>query len=823
MTLSKLDLASGLVKDDTPLAAEGTWIDAQNVRFRQGKPELHGGHELLSTSNFGGIARGSIAWTDLAGNPQLAYGTANKLFAYSGGADLDITPNHTEEALADLAPYSAEKTANYTIVAADKNKILLVPHTSAGGFTFSLSAHGTIGATADTPIFIRNYGTGSVTVAPNGADTINGVNASITIAANTAIAIACDGTAFTTFDVAKEGPFSTVDTTATVTVYKVEHGLSVGQSITFTNAPTVGGVTINGTYTVASIVNRNHFTFTASGNATSTTTGGFADMVAAFTSGLVDGTGGAGFGTGTFGTGAWGVPSTSDFLPSCWSLSNFGENLLAVRRGGGLYCWQPQTAYTDIILAGDMSDATKWAAGTNWAVSAGVATKTVTTASDLSQNIQNAAIDGYVYRVNFTVVVTTGAVKLQINAGIDPAPIDVGAASAWITQSGTYSRLVLLPSNTVDLVFAADAAFAGTIDNVSMKVENIAFRVVEAPVRIESMFVDPNRFVVLLGTMDANGTFNPLLARWSDQENFRSYVPSAENLAGEYPLSNGGRLVGGLPSRQQNLIWSNAGMYVMQFTGDSTSVFSFNLIGTGCGLIGQNAAAEHNGIAFWLSNNGNFYIFQGSVPQIIDCRLRKDVFDHIAAGQGEKIFCGINAQFSEVRWFTPDTRDGPNGDDGIECSRYADFNWIENHWSAGKSSITSWAPAGIFTYPIGFWSTGNIYYHERGNTANGAALTAFLESAYFDIEDGAKFVAVMRIVAEFAAQQGNVGVTLYFKNFPRDTERSFGPKVFTPTTSSKGVRRTGRQMKIRFDSSDAPSFWRLGLLRLDVEKTDMSR
>lgn len=806
--LSKVEFAAGLVKDDTPLAAEGGWVDANWVRFRQGKPEMVGGYELVSTSTFSGMARGVKAWAALDGSPQLAFGTANHLYAYSGGSLLDVTPTYAAEGtLSDLAVTLASKSSAYTILAADSGSLLYVPATSSGGFALTLTAATTLGATFSC--YIRNFGSGSITLAPTTTDKINGVNLAVTIPAGTALSVACDGTGFTTTAQASKAPVTTLNASTTVTLTHAEHGLKAGDTIRFANATAVGGVTLAGAYAIVAVLTRNSYTITAASAATSTATGGFVDYTVAWASnGLTDGTGGTGYGTGTFGTGVYGLPSVSDYLPTVWSLDNFGETLLANRRGGGLYVWQPATQYAEL-------NDNDWAKGSGWS-GATTLTKTAGSAANVAQNVQGALKAGYTYRVSFTATVTAGSVKLRMNAGTTPAILDVGAASAPITVSGNYSRLVVAPASPSDLLFAADATFAGSISNISIKLESKAFHIPEAPERIDSFFIDPNRIVVLLGTYEADGDYNPMLVRWSDQENFRAWTPTDINISGELPLAKGGRLIGGLASRQQNLLWSDDALYSMQFTGDATA-FSIRMMGTGCGLIGRHAATEHNGIAFWLSGNGNFYIFQGAVPQVVDCRLRRDVVDHLAASQGEKVFAGVNAEFSEVWFLCPDSRDGN------ECSRYAAFNWIENHWTAGALARTSWVPAGIFPSPVAFGTDGFLYYHERGKTANGGTLAAFLETAYFDVADGGNLMVIKRLVPDFEDQTGDVAFTLTSKPFPNGSTVTTGPFTATATTQMLNLRCMGRQIKIRMDSAANPSFWRMGLLRLDADKSGALR
>lgn len=706
MPLTKIEFAPGLVKDETALSAEGGYIDAEGVRFRQGKPETRGGWEMVSTQPFQGIARGMHAWSDLRGQPQLAWGTANKAYVLTGGSVQDITPA---------------------------------------------------------------YGEGTIL-----------------------------------------NPFTTVSGSPAVSVKIVEHGLKAGQSITFANAAPVGGLTLNGTYTVTSVETRDTFTITAGSNATSAATGGGGvDWTAAFPTGLQDGTGGIGYGTGTYGTGVYGLPNVTDFLPAVWSIDNFGETLLLNRRGGPLYAWQPATQYPEIMRP------SQYAGGTGWTTTATGGSKTAGTASNLSQNIKNAAQGGYTYRVTFTATVLAGSVKIQVNAGTPtPALIDVGAASTTITQSGTYSRLIVMPANPSDLVFAADGSFAGSISNVSLKLESKAFQIPEAPRRIDGMFVDPHRTVVLFATYEADGDYNPLLLRNSALENFRIWIPDNNNFAGEIAVASGGRIVGALASRNVNLVFTDAGLHAMAFSADG---FSVGFIAAGCGLMGRHAAVEHNGIAYWLANDGTPYRtqfdFQGAIPQRIDCRIKSDI-DHIAPSQAEKVFASVNTEFAEVQWFVPDDRIG------TECNRALVYQIAENHWTSWTEARSSWVPSGVFVSPIACGTDGYLYYHERGITANGNPLPNFLEAAYFDVEDGGNLMRVNRFVCDFQRQTGEITLTIFGKLWPNAVEIMQRVRSMMPGTRKVDFRLKARQIKFRLSASTP---WRGGLWRIEADKDGARR
>jgi hypothetical protein len=614
-------------------------------------------------------------------------------------------------------------------------------------------------------------------------------------------------------------PFTTVNASPTVTVVHAQHGLKTGDTITFSPSDAVGGLTISGTYSVT-VVSVNSYTITHGSSATSTVSvaaGGTVDFYAPLGAGNVDGTA-TGYGTSTYGSDVYGASTVADTEPRIWAMDNWGERLLASPRGGALYEYAPANSYPELVANGTFASTASWATGTNWSIASGVATKTAGSATNLSQSVSGLVLSGYVYEVTFTVVRTAGTVKFQVNAG---SVLDVGgfpattSASTAISKSGTYTRQFYAPSSVTDIVFAADAAFAGTIDNVSLKLYSRAYRITTAPTNIDYFFVDPNRIVVALATQEADGDFNPLLVRWSDQDNNRQWVPAADNLAGEFTLASGGRALTGIATRQQNMVWTDSSLYSMQFSGD-TNAFSFRLLGTGCGAIGRNACTEHNGIVLWMSQEG-FYIFQGAVPQKIDCTIARDVYDHLALNQNDKIFAGINGGFDEVWWFYADSRDG------IECSRIAAFNWIEQHWAAHQIPRSCWLSSGIFPYPIGFGTDGVLYYHERGNTAAGNALNPYIISGDFDVADGANLMVIRRIVPDFDDQVGDVAFTLYSKPFPNASELVGGPYTASTTTQMLNMRRQGRQFRLKLASTATNCFYRVGALRLDAMPTGALR
>lgn len=346
-----------------------------------------------------------------------------------------------------------------------------------------------------------------------------------------------------------------------------------------------------------------------------------------------------------------------------------------------------------------------------------------------------------------------------------------------------------------------------------------ALPVANAPAVINFMFVSPERIVVLLGTSEFGGTlYNPMLVRWSDQGNNTTWTPAPTNLAGEFPLAHGSKLMAGLVTRAQNLVWSDTALYTMQFTGDVSSVFSIRPAGNNCGLLSPKAAVASDNAVFWMSRD-NFWIFTGQVPQVVPCPLRQDVFDHIFPGKEHIVHAGWNTGFSEPWFFWPDIRENTG-----EISRYAAMA-PEGAWFPGMMDRTAWVKAGVFPFPIAFSANDrNIYNHEiDGAGNNGAAMAAFIESGFIDVGDGDTLYVIKRFVPDFHDQNPNINLILKTRMFPNGATTSRGPFTFTPTTEKVDMRVKAREMAIRLESSGIPAQWGLGAAAYDAQQSNEKR
>jgi hypothetical protein len=628
--------------------------------------------------------------------------------------------------------------------------------------------------------------------------------------------------------------FTTVDGSPIVTVHLPFHGLVVGNEVTFANhQSTVGGLTIEGTFTVEEVLTVGKFTIDVGSNASSDVTtpaGGHVDFVVPLPEGL-ESNPLSGYGTGTYGSGPYGASLEAYSELRDWTMDNWGEYLLANPSGYGLFEFQPETQYRDLAYNGDFDgNADGWGLGTGWAYDTDKVTKTAGTGSNLSQDVDGVLEGGRYYVVTFDVTQTAGTLKFKVNAGLTPSLIDLGAASAPITKSGSYSRIFLCPADPQDVVWEADSTFAGSVTNITYKLVDRAYRIPTAPPRIDSMFVDPRGLVVALGTTQIDGTYSATCVRCSDLGNNRSWVPDSASLASEYTLrGGGGRLMGGIATRQQNLVWGDEGVFSAQWKGAFGDAYNINLLGTGCGLVSRHAMAEQNGFVFWMANTRQFFIFRGlgatslGIPEIIPCPVREDVFDNLLETQSLKCHAGINSAFSEAWFFYPDARDGD------ECSRVAVVSWTEGGqdsaapWVQHRMARTTWEGNGTLINPLGLTPDGLIMEHEVGYTANGQPLGEWLETSDFDIQDGDNLLAILGLVPDFAGLTGNVRFTITTRNYPLGPEIVRGPYTSTPSQKRVNFRAMGRQARIKLEGTQADGFWRMGALRLDLQKTGARR
>ena len=343
---------------------------------------------------------------------------------------------------------------------------------------------------------------------------------------------------------------------------------------------------------------------------------------------------------------------------------------------------------------------------------------------------------------------------------------------------------------------------------------------------------DIYRFVLAFGCNDyASATPSPMLIRWSDQEDALNWTPSATSQAGSLTLSRGSEIVSSIQARQEILVWTDSALYSLQYLG-VPDVWGAQIMGDNISVVGPNATAYANGSAFWMGVD-KFYVYNGTV-QTLRCDLRKYIFEDINKLQYSQCFAGTNEGFNEVWWFYCSA-------DSDVIDRYVIYNYAEDIWYYGNLGRTAWLDAGIQDYPLAATYNNNLVYHEYGIDDNETAVTlpivASIESSEFDLDDGHNFMFIWRILPDLTFSGSTAGspsgvLTLQpmiNSGSGYTTPASVGGNsantvVRTATvpieafTGQVYTRVRGRQMIMKFQSTDLGVNWQLGAMRLDMRQ-----
>ena len=365
-----------------------------------------------------------------------------------------------------------------------------------------------------------------------------------------------------------------------------------------------------------------------------------------------------------------------------------------------------------------------------------------------------------------------------------------------------------------------------------------------------SLVSTPDRHLIFFGTETTIGTSSTrdeMFIRFSDQESIdetTSYAPSATNTAGTQRLADGSKIIGAIRGRDAIYVWTDTALFIMRFVG-APFTFSFQQVGTNCGLIGQNAAVEVDGSAYWMSENG-FFRYTGKLESLA-CLVEDHVYDDINTIPKQHINAGLNNLFGEVMWFYPNSGSGTVN--RMVCYNYLDSTPERPVWTTGTLARTAWQDSAVFGKPhateynsgdttattnkdhvIGCTDGTSTYFeHEKGldEIKEGAtnSIVANIQSGDFDIGnqglqgDGEFMMKIRRVLPDFLSQTGDSVVTLNLKDFPNDTaaSSSLGPFTVNNSTQKLDTRARARSISLKVSNSSTSQFWKLGTFRLDIQ------
>ena len=427
----------------------------------------------------------------------------------------------------------------------------------------------------------------------------------------------------------------------------------------------------------------------------------------------------------------------------------------------------------------------------------------------------------------------------QINTGLNTFVSSSGfgagtwGSSAWggstAVNAGNQLRLWSQDTFGNDLIFCARGGgifywdeSAGT--NVRAKALVDKSGAVGPPVlALQVMVSETDRHTICFG---CNGigiaTIDPLLVRWSDQENPFDWTPTSTNTSGGVSLTAGSFIVGAIKTRQEILIFTNSSIHSMRFSG-SPFTYQFEVVNEGLSMISPNAATNAGDMVFFM-DRGGFYFYNGSI-QRLTCTVLDYVFSSINTSEEYKVFATTSVDFSEVYWFYP------VGTGNTECTNYVSYNYMEDSWSIGTLTRAAWIPANTRTNPIAadaITSSNNnyLYSHEVGHDADGLAMNAYIESGGIQMGDGEDFMSISRMIPDFefrgTAASASMDITIKGKDFPLNAATTLATATVTQNTNQSFLRARTRESIIRVESTGTGYGWTLGQLRLDV-RTDGRR
>jgi hypothetical protein len=759
MPHASLKLIPGVDQNRTPALNEAAISESNLIRFvpdRNGTalPQKLGGWTKFLSQPLTATVRALHAWADTNSNSFLAMGAENGVFtSESAGSALNRSPQY----------YTANITPSFDTVSGSA----IVKVNDAASFVTSYDAIFLV-----TPISVDGLilsGFYKTTAFNSGAYEITSTN--ILGAIVPATSTVTGGGTVPEFDT------NSGDINVVVTLNN--HGYAAGANFAVLIPTTVGGVTLYGNYIIQDTPapTANTFVIAAPYAATSTASafmnGGKAQII--------------------YYTGQQAVPPPVGFGDGLYGLGDFGTGVSFT--GGRQY------VPSAITMVGTTATATIPA---NVYVTPGsVITIAGTTPSGYNGSwVVTSAVAGSVSStLTFSLPSTLGpqtvAGTLKVNrwgfAGTTDWSLDnwgeylvacphMGSIFYWNTASGS-DHCDIMPN---------------------------------APLVNEGMFISmPERQVIAYGST-FNGIQDPLLVRWCDVGNFSSWVGTVTNQAGSYRIPKGSMIVGGLQGPQQSLLWTDIALWSMQYISQPF-IYSFNEIGTGCGLVGRKAAATMSGVVYWMSQS-QFFRLSGGGPEPIQCPIWDVIFQDIDTAYWQNVRCAPNSRFGEVSWYYPTTGSG-----GVP-TKYVKYNTLTNQWDFGTLARTAWIDQSVFGPPIGAGDNLFIYQHETSTDADGVAMNSSFKTGYFALADGDEKTFLDQLWPDMkwgyynGVPSADVSITFYTTDYPGLPPTVHGPYLVTQSSDYITPRIRARLIAIEISSNDVGSFWRLGNIRYRVQQ-----
>ena len=609
--------------------------------------------------------------------------------------------------------------------------------------------------------------------------------------------------------------FSATSGSTTITVTDTAHGANEKDFVTFSGAATLGGTItatiLNAEFQITSLISSNAYTITSSVAANSSDTGnGGSSVVGTYqlNVGLDNTVGGTGWGAGQ-----WSGTTSGALATQLAEALDASETAIDVDSATGITAGDLILIEQELITVGTISSNTLGTGGgpsTRGASGTDAATHADNTLVRLATGNADSAND-FVGWGDAASVTTPGAqIRLwsHDNFGEDIIinPRD-GGLFYWDKTNGLSTRAVEL---------SATSTYSG-----ETSVPTIAKQVLVS---------DQDRHVIVFGcdglganssATQGNGIQDPLLIRFSSQENPVDFFPTATNTAGDLRLGGGSTFVQAVETKQQILVFTNKTLHAMKFIGPP---FTFGLqeLSKNITIMSPFSAIAVEDAVYWMGVD-TFYVYGGGQTIQLPCTVKDKVFLDFNFEERDKVHVGLNSEFSEILWFYPSSA-------GTTVDKYVAYNYLEKVWYYGTLARQAWLDRGIRNLPQ---ATGNqyLYNHEVGFDDDGSAMTSFIESSAIDIGDGDKFVSLKQVIPDITFNGStsvtpDVSFTMKSRNNPganfnQTTENTTQRSATTPVeqfTQKLDYRLRGRSFSLRIDSTSLGTKYKLGTPRVDVRE-----
>ena len=605
--------------------------------------------------------------------------------------------------------------------------------------------------------------------------------------------------------------FSATDGSTTITVTDPAHGANEKDFVTFSGAATLGGTItatiLNAEFQITSLISSNAYTITSSIAANSSDTGnGGGSVVGAYqlNVGLDVTVGGTGWGAGQ-----WSGTTSGALATQLAEALDASETAIDVDSATGITAGDLILIDEELITVGTISSNTLGTGGgpsTRGASGTDAATHADNTLIRLATGNADSANDFVGWGNAASVTVPGAQIRLwsHDNFGEDLIinPRD-GGLFYWDKTNGLSNRAVELSTR------------AGT----KTSVPTIAKQIIVS---------DQDRHVIVFGcdglgasasATQGDGVQDPLLIRFSSQENPLDFFPTTTNTAGDIRLGGGSTFVQAVETKEQILVYTNKTLHAMRFIGPPFT-FGIKELSKNITIMSPFSAIAVDDNVYWMGVD-TFYIYSGQTQQL-PCSVKDKVFLDLNIAERDKVHVGANTEFSEIWWFYPSAS-------STEIDKYVIYNYLENIWYFGSLARQAWLDRGIRALPL---ATGgqHLFNHETGFDDDGNKMTAFVESAPMALGGVDRFSSISRIIPDvnFAGSTSiNPQVDFTIK------ARTHSGSGFTQTDDSNTSQRTatnpvevytekldvrvrGRTFALRVEATELGTKFKLGSPQVNI-------